>query len=84
VQKRIDPCNGYPLLASQLDLAAFQIRQFDIRLQNVLLRNLIGFIANLGNLAKLSQQFEVCRVQFDFPSRQIVIQIGIGRGFGQH
>ena len=63
--------------------AGFEVGQFQIGLQHILLGDLIGLVSGQGDGAEFPHQFGVGGVDFGFAADQVVIEQGVGGRLGQ-
>ena len=76
MQQCIDPRRRNDLLLVQLDLPLLVLSQFNIGLQHILLRDLIGLVLRASHVAKLSQRLATGGRQFPFALIEVVIEEG--------
>ena len=74
MQQRVDASDGDLPLLIQLDFPLFQLSQFHVRLQDILLRYLIRFVFGIRDVSEFARGTGVGIQQFSQPSIQVVVQ----------
>ena len=76
MQQRVDSRDRDDALLNQFDSPLILLSQFDIGLQDVLLRDLIRLVLRASHIAKLSQRLATGGRQFPFALIEVVIEEG--------